>query len=59
MNELQKIAYQLAEWVVSRQYPVERLATVMVWAESNGIDLDHGAAEYVLDHWHDYVMINS
>jgi len=50
------IAYRLAEWVCLRQHPVERLATVRLWAEVNHIELTEDEAEYALMHWLDFVI---
>ena len=50
------IAFRLAEWVCLRQQPVERLATVRLWAEVNQFSLTEEETEYALAHWLDFVV---
>jgi hypothetical protein len=57
MSRLQRIAYQAAQWAVARRQRIERLATVLLWAECNNIELNHDEALFVLNRWHDYVTI--
>ena len=52
------IAFQLAEWVCFRQQPVERLATVRLWAEVNQLSLTEEETEYALTHWSDFVVFS-
>jgi len=52
------IAFQLAEWVCFRQQPVERLATVRLWADVNHILLTDDEVEYALAHWSDFVCVS-
>jgi len=57
-DRVQQIALQLAKWVCFRQEPVERLATVRLWAEVNQIPLSGDEVDYVLAHWSDYVVFS-